>query len=620
MAFSLCLLALSVHSVFAGATNLDALSRSYDYIILGGGPAGLTLANRLTEKPRTQVLVLEAGEAHLNDPLIDIPGFLGSTVGNASYDWLFSTVPQIHANNNTYVWSRGKALGGSTAINFMAWGRPALNEIDAIGALGNPGWTGENLFKYMRKAETFTPPDPAYAAANNLTFIPAAHGTTGPVHSSFPKFISDAQKPWLSALQILGVQKIEDALSGEDVGAWMAPADINGVSETRSYAAVAYYVPVSNRSNLVVLTGAEATRIVSVKGQDGLVTATSVELSLNGQSRSVTVKPGAEVISSAGTIKTPQILELSGIGNPQILNPLGINTKVDLPGVGEGIIDQYFFGASFELNNDSIITLDDLRNPAFLAQALTEYETSKTGIMTIGVTGFSLVPLQTIVGNSNATAMINAQAKKIAAGNYSATQKEKWDVIIQGLREPTKRGYIELVAFPGFFTTASAPKEGKKYLTFTGNLHFPFSTGSIHITSINPSLQPAINPHYYEQDFDMQVMVSVLKFLRKLGNTGGFKDLFATEADPGAAVQTDEEIMDYIKNHGGPEYHTVGSAAMLPREKGGVVSPEFKVYGTSNIRVVDWSILPLQISAHPMSTLYGVAEKAADIIRGIITV
>ncbi|KAJ7432159.1 GMC oxidoreductase [Mycena latifolia] len=619
MAFHLCLVVFWAQYAFADPTT-DALSRSYDYVILGGGPGGLTLANRLSEDPRTQVLVLEAGEARLEDPLIDIPGFLGSTVGNASYDWLFKTVPQAHSNNNTYIWDRGKVLGGSTAINFMAWGRPAMNEIDAIGALGNPGWTGENLFKYMRKAETFTHPDPVYAAENNLTFISSAHGSTGPVHNSFPKFISDAQKPWLSALETLGVRKIKDALAGEDVGAWMAPAAIDGVSVTRSYAASAYYVPVSNRPNLVLLTGAEATRIVSVKGYNGLVTATKVELLLNGQSRSVTVKLGSEVIVSTGTIKTPQLLELSGIGNPAILTPLGIETKVDLPGVGEGIIDQIFFGVSYELNNDSIVTLDDLRDPAFAAQALEQYETNKTGIMTIGVTGFALVPLQTIVGDAKATALIDAQARKIAAGNYSAAQKEKWNVIIQGLREPTKRGYIELVAFPGFFTSASAPKAGKKYLTFTGNLHFPFSTGSIHITCANASAQPAIDPHYYEEEFDIQVMVNVLRFMRKLGDTGGFKNLFASEADPGAAVQTDQEIMDYIKNHGGPEYHTVGSAAMLPRHKGGVVSPEFKVYGTSNIRVVDYSILPLQISAHPMSTVYGIAEKAADIIRGIVTV
>ncbi|KAF7375393.1 GMC oxidoreductase [Mycena sanguinolenta] len=440
------------------------------------------------------------------------------------------------------------------------------------------------------------PPDTAFAVANTLTFIPSAHGTSGPVHSSFSRFISDGQKPWLSALDALGVHKIEDALGGEDVGAWMAPSDINGITVTRSYAAAAYFVPVSNRPNLAVLTGAEATRIIS-SSKNGLVTATGVELSLAGQNYSVAVKSGAEVILSAGTIKTPQLLELSGIGNPDVLEHFGIETKVSLPGVGEGIIDQVYFGTSYELNNDSIITLDDLRDPTFEAAALAEYETNKPGIMTIGARDLLLFRFRPY-----------------------AIQKEKWDVVIQGLREPTKRGYIELIAFPGFFTTASAPEPGKKYITFTGNLHFPFSTGGIHIASTGPFVQPAIDPHYYEEEFDIQSLVSVLKFHRKFANTGGFKDLFAAEIDPGTAVQTDEEIMDYIKNYGGPEFHTVGSAAMLPREKGGVVSPQLKVYGTSNIRVVDLSILPLQISAHPMSTLYGVAEKAADIIRGIVAV
>ncbi|KAJ7088106.1 GMC oxidoreductase [Mycena epipterygia] len=613
MALRYYLLALYAQTAFA-ITPADVLSRNYDYLIVGGGLAGLTLANRLTEDSHRQVLVLEVGEVHLNDPLVDIPGFLGATLGNASYGWLFTTVPQAHANNNSFMWSRGKMLGGSTAISFMAFTRPAENEIDAIGALGNPGWTGENLFKYMRKAETFTPPDPAYAAANNLTFIPRAHGTTGPLHDSFSRFICDAQKPWLTAFETLGVHKIEDSLAGEDVGAFMAPSAIDGVSVTRSYAASAYYVPISNRSNLVVLTGAEATRIVSLK-TDETVEATAVEFLLDGETHAVSVKPGAEVILSTGTIKTPQILELSGIGDPQILSTLGIDVNVDLPRVGEGMIDQFFFGVSFELKNDSIVTLDDLRDPAFLAEALGEYEANKTGIMTLGVTAFALVPLHTIVGAARAESLIDAQARKIAAGNFSDTQRQKWDVIIQGLREPTKRGYIELAAFTGFFTTAR-----KIYMTLTGHLRFPFSTGSIHAASADPTAQPAIDPHYFEQDIDLEVMVDVLKFLRKLGSTGGFKNLFASETDPGALVQTDEEIMQYIKNHGGTEYHTVGSAAMLPREKGGVVSPELKVYGTSNIRVVDYSILPIQTSAHPMAALYGIAEKAADIIRGIITV
>lgn len=124
-----CLLGLYAQTVFA-ITPADVLSRSYDYLIVGGGLAGLTLGNRLTEDSHKQVLVLEAGEAHLDDPLVDIPGFLGATLGNASYDWLFTTVPQAHANNNSFAWSRGKMLGGSTGISFMAFTRPAENEID----------------------------------------------------------------------------------------------------------------------------------------------------------------------------------------------------------------------------------------------------------------------------------------------------------------------------------------------------------------------------------------------------------------------------------------------------------------------------------------------------------
>ncbi|KAJ6451743.1 GMC oxidoreductase [Mycena sanguinolenta] len=608
MALHFFLLALSAQPAFA-ITPADVLSQSYDYLIVGGGLAGLTLANRLTEDSDKQVLVLEAGEAHLNDPLVDIPGFIGATLGNTSYDWVFTTVPQAHANNKSFVWSRGKMLGGSTGISFLAFTRPVENEIDAIGGLGNPGWTGEELFKYMRKAETFTPPDPANAAANNLTFIPSAHGTTGPLHDSFSRFICDAQEPWLTALETLGVHRIEDPLAGEDVGVFLAPSTIDGVSITRSYAATAYYVPVSNRSNLVVLTGAEATRIISFK-TDETVEATAVEFLLDGETHNVSVNSGGEVIVSTGTIKTPQLLELSGIGDPQILNTLGVDVNVNLPGVGEGMIDQFFFGVSFELKNDSIITLDDLRDSAFLAGALEEYEANKTGIMTLGVTAFALVPLHTIVGEARAESLIDAQAHKIAAGNFSHAQQEKWDVIIQGLREPTKRGYIELAAFTGFFTTASTPGEGKKYMTLTGHLRFPFSTGSIHATSADPTAQPLIDPHYFEQDIgsDLEVMVDVLKYIRKLGGTGGFRDLFASETDPGASVQANEEIMQYIKNHGGTEYHTVGTAAMLPREKGGVVSPELKVYGTSNIRGVDVGLFVILRSLFNLCTILDPAD------------
>ncbi|KAF9070236.1 glucose-methanol-choline oxidoreductase, partial [Rhodocollybia butyracea] len=319
----------------------------YDYIIIGGGLSGMTLANRLSEDPSKTILVLEAGGFHSNDPIVAIPGLSGSAFGNATLDWDFSTIPQPNSNNNTYTWHRGKGLGGSTLINLMAWGRPALPEIDAMGNLGNPGWTGENLFKYMRKAENFTKPPQAFAIENNLTYITAAHGNSGPLFSSFSNFISAAQAPWLSVLNSLGVAHNQDALSGSDVGVWMAPATVNAQRQIRSDAASAYYIPVSGRANLVVETGAEVLKIVLDSGSHENVRASQVQYIQGGQTLTVNVTEGAEVILSASAVKTPQLLELSGIGDPDILEPLGIDVKVNLPGVGAGVIDQVYLGVSY---------------------------------------------------------------------------------------------------------------------------------------------------------------------------------------------------------------------------------------------------------------------------------
>jgi len=301
-----------------------------------------------------------------------------------------------------------------------------------------------------------------------------------------------------------------------------------------------------------------------------------------------------------------------------VLKPLGIPVKVNLPSVGEGIVDQYYSGVSYELKNQSIVTLDSRGDPEFLAAALAEYEAKKTGLLTIGVSAFALAPLQFLT--SDADKLIAAQAERIKNSNVSDNVKALWDIQVNQLQNPHKYGLIELVAFPGFLTWKSTPPEGKKHITFVVGLQIPFSRGSIHISSTNYTIQPAINPNYLAEDFDLEAVVAALKFSRKIAQTGAFAEIVAAEVDPGADVQTDDQLKDYIKGFAQTFLHTIGSCSMLPRNKGGVVSPELKVYGTSNIRVVDLSILPFQISAHPQLTVYGIAEKASDMILGTTTV
>jgi len=601
---------LLLAAVYASAT-------SYDYVIVGGGPAGLTVANRLSASGTKNVLVLEAGLPHLNDPAILIPGYLGGTVGNPSYDWNFATVPQPLANNRAVPWNRGKTLGGSTAINFMAYGRPASGELDALAALGNPGWNWNSLFKYMKKAETFIPPYAPYAAENNLTYVLANHGSSGPVHTNLPTFISGAQLPWTDSLSRLGFPILKDASGGVDVGAWYSVANIDNRTQTRSYGANAYYQPVASRPNLNVITSAWASKIISTTTSAG-VKATGVEYWIDGTVYTASLTGTGEVIVSAGAINSPKLLELSGIGNSTILSALGIPVKVNLPSVGENVVDQPFTGLSYELKNSSIVTLDNLRDPTFAAQALAEYQATKTGILTIGVTAFALSPLQWIT--NKAKALIAQQVLKVAQANVSTGVKALWAVQLAQLAQPKKFGLVEFVGFPGFFTAKSAPAARKKYLTITVDLQLPFSRGSIHISSTNYTVQPTINPNYFVENFDLEVLTESVKFARKLATTGGFADVLGPEADPGAAVQTDAQIKDYIKGFAGTEYHTIGSCAMLPKALGGVVSPKLVVYGTTNIRVVDLSIMPVQISAHPESLVWGIAEKASDIIQGITSV
>ncbi|KAI0807595.1 glucose-methanol-choline oxidoreductase [Fomes fomentarius] len=296
----------------------------FDYVIVGGGTAGLVVAAR---EARCHCRVIEAGEWHPDVDGISIPGMAGSTLGNPQYDWAFMSVPQNHANNRPIYQPRGKGLGGSSMINLLGLSRGSADEYNAIEGLGNTGWNWEGFLKYFKKSET-TLPLPTNLPSDSPKLIqpdPEWHGDSGPLVKAYPTHISSFHVPIINGLEELVVPQNFDSSKGNTTGT----STVFCTVDARTASAAMRLM-----KNLVVLTGSIASRILFRSGTSPLV-ATGVEF-LNGE-RKYEVEVRKEVIVSAGVFQTPQILELSGIGNKDILSKQGIDTLVDLPGVGENL-------------------------------------------------------------------------------------------------------------------------------------------------------------------------------------------------------------------------------------------------------------------------------------------
>nr|GAT54545.1 GMC oxidoreductase [Mycena chlorophos] len=635
----------------------DVADKSFDYVICGGGTAGLTLAARLTEDPNVTVAVLEAGEHNIGEPLIDLPGQFGQQFGIPKFDWSFPTTAQKFSQNKEYLWQRGKGVGGSSAINFYAWVKPPAKDFDAIEQLGNPGWNWAEYAKYTRLSETFHPATEEQCALYPHTHEPMNRGHFGPIQVTVPHTIHTVDKLFQETLVNKGLKLIKDPYGGDTIGTWMASANLVPRTMTRSYAATAYYLPNRHRKNLILLTEATVARVLfadHLPGEASELTATGVEFIHGGKIMRVHAKK--EVILSAGCIQSPQILELSGIGRNEILDKIGVECLVDLRGVGQNMQDHTYFGVSYELDsNAGHKTYDLMRDPEFAAEARKLHADLK-GMQHIGITSFAYLPYT--AATPEAPALIQRAAATVDALKKSGTlepgQAEILDKQIENLKddevpdleiiafpgyfttitapEPGK-SYdddvpdLEIIAFPGYFTKITAPEPGKSYVTILVVLNHPLSRGTIHATSNDPFAKPEINPSYFENDSDLENLVQHIKYIRTMPDTEPWKSGIVREMDPGPKYQTDEELRQYIYDCHGTCWHTVGSTSMLPLEKQGVVSPELKVYGTQNLRVVDVGIIPIHIATHThgrrqfvapaagltasSATAYVIAEKGA---------
>ncbi|KAJ7793141.1 alcohol oxidase [Mycena olivaceomarginata] len=553
----------------------------FDYVVIGGGTSGLVVATRLVEDPAIRVCVLEAGEDVTTKPDNMVPGFGFKNIGKPDVDWGFKSPPQPNAEGRSLSLPRGKAIGGTSMINLMVLGRGNTVEYDAFEALGSPGWNWQGLVEYFRKSETFAP-SPEEIQKYQVKFNPNAHGTDGPITRTLPTWISDFEAPFVKGIASLGVPHNSDSFSGENAGYWSSNRSIDSQA-TRSSSASAYYEPNKSKPNLVVITGAQATRILfhSQKHTAGNIVASGAEYLKDGQLH--TISANSEVLLCAGAFQTPQLLELSGIGDGKILRDQGIKVILDLPGVGNNLQDHFW--CPYVTETDSKYeSVEVLKNPARATEEWKLYESSRRE-------NFDF---------SRAASLLNSPQLNI--------QKE-W---LMNDKVP----FLEMAIFPGFLPVPGhAAEAGKSYCSFLLVLAHAFARGSVHINSSDPLTPPTIDPCALDNELDIDFLMQAIKFSRKVAATESMNTVVTKEILPGSAIQSDEQIKDFIRKTISTIYHPIATASMLPKGEGGVVDPSLRVYGTSNLRVIDASIIPIHVSAHVQATVYAVAEKGADIIK-----
>jgi choline dehydrogenase len=531
----------------------------FDYIIVGAGSAGCVLANRLTESGMHRVLLLEAGGSD-SSPWIRVPIGYARTFTDPRYNWMYTTEPQPELDNRTALWPRGKVLGGSSSINAMVFVRGQPSDYDDWRSAGNPGWGWQDVLPYFRKLE-----DHAWGASKY-------HGAGGPVHVHDP---SAAVHPlcttFLEACAEIGIGISRDLNGSETEGAGLWQVTIrNGV---RVSSASAYLRPALRRRNLELATGTRATRVLFPG-----TAATGVEY-LRGGSR-LTATARREVLLAAGAIGSPQLLELSGIGDPELLRRLEIPLVAPLAAVGRGLQDHvcvsYFY-------RSRVPTLNDELAP-FLgkARAALRYALRRDGPLSMSVNqAGAFVRSRPELGRPNLHIYFNP-------ASYSTTATGP------------KRRLLNPDPFPGFLMSFNTCR--------------PTSRGSVHLRSRDPLSSPAITPNSLSTPQDVADVYEGARVLRRISAAKPLAAVIESELAPGEAIRSEAEVLQDFRRRAGSVFHPCGTCAMGPDAKSSAVDPRLRVHGVDSLRVVDASTFPTVTSGNINAPTLMLAEKAADLI------
>ncbi|PVH80354.1 GMC oxidoreductase [Cadophora sp. DSE1049] len=623
-------------------------SQSFDFLIIGGGTAGLVLASRLSSISSLHIGVLEAGPSAFNEPLINIPGRFGESLGSR-YDWKFETTAQDGLNGRKLAWPRGKVLGGTSALNFMTWNRACREDYDAWERLGNEGWGWDGLLPFFKKSERFLPPSDEFT--NSLFHNPAHHGTNGPIYSVYSNEFGASHQFWHASFNNLGIETNKNHFGGSNVGAWTSLTSVDPRTRTRCYSAKRYYQPIASRPNCVVLTEATVEKI-TLEWKDSEWVATGARFTHSG--KEYYASASREVILCAGSVQSPQLLELSGIGNPAILRAKGIEVKVPNVNVGENLQEHMMTMAIYEISPE-LSTLDDLRqSPQLLASAMEEFTTKASGPLTQIPSSVAYLPFTTVIPPSTMQSILSKLPTPTLGprSNHSLLRQR---ILHERFDSSSRLGQVEFNFDTSNYSPYFTSEPGKKYATMMMMLQYPFSVGNIHIPASNTLSaskarakvtihdKPIIDPKYYQGvggDVDLRTMVEAQKFADKITKTAPLSSIIVTRVFPpenvekyGNGNEAEEDFSEFVQNYTITDWHPVGTCGMGPaptlagsEDEGGgeggydpaniagVVDPRLRVHGVKGLRVVDASIMPLHISAHIQATVYAIGEKGASMI------